>query len=155
GSTNFEPDVLLHQRPDLGGLPVRNGRACRISEAAAANLQRLAQKLHAYLASVAPADFRGKRLHPALPPEALRKEKRGKRPEWLRVEALPPLRQLLRHEDEPLRLPLVELLAEIHEPPASVALAQRAVFDLSPEVRAAAVRALAGRPADDYRAMLL
>jgi hypothetical protein len=50
---------------------------------------------------------------------------------------------------------LVELLAEIPGRKATAALAQRAVFDLDAENRAAAVEALRGRSAMDYRPVLL
>src|SRR5262249_50131834 len=70
-------------------------------------------------------------------------------------EAIPVLLQLLTHEDRPLRLMLVELLAEMEGKPASGALARRAVFDLSPEVRETALVALRERPREDYREVLL
>src|SRR5262249_54853120 len=70
-------------------------------------------------------------------------------------EAIPTLLQVLMHEDRRLRLLLVDLLAEIDGRTASIALAQRAVFDLSPEVRAAAVQALAKRPPQEFRHILL
>jgi hypothetical protein len=50
---------------------------------------------------------------------------------------------------------LVELLANIKGRAASAALAQRALFDLSADVREAAVRALRDRPRDEYRQALL
>jgi HEAT repeat protein len=155
GNNDLEPTVLLRRRPGLALLPVRYGNACRLSNKQALTLQALSQKLHAYLDAAAPRDLFGNRLQPTLLQEALRREKRGAKPEWLRPEAIPCLQQLLMHEDQPVRLMLVELLAEIPGSAATVALAQRAVFDLSPEVRAAAVRALAGRRPEDYRPLLL
>src|SRR5262249_4507118 len=146
---------LLRRRPDLGMLPVRSGSACRLSNKSASTLQTLSQKLHAYLDAAAPRDLFGNRLQPTLLHEALGREKRGARPEWLRPEAIPALQPLLMHEDQPVRLMLVELLADIPGSAATVVLAQRAVFDLSPEVREAAVRALAGRRPEDYRPMFL
>ena len=58
------------------------------------------------------------------------------------------------HEDTPLRQMLVELLADIEGKAATIALAQRAVFDVSPEVRGQAVEALASRPKTDVRPVL-
>jgi hypothetical protein len=46
-------------------------------------------------------------------------------------------------------------LNDIPEKSATVALAQRAIFDLSPSVREAAIRALQKRPAEDYRLVLV
>ncbi|HXG12455.1 MAG TPA: HEAT repeat domain-containing protein [Gemmataceae bacterium] len=75
--------------------------------------------------------------------------------EWRQPGAVPVLVQLLQHENTPIRLLLVELLSQIEGKEASVALAQRALFDLSPEVREKAVRALGDRPAAEYRHVLL
>ena len=52
---------------------------------------------------------------------------------------------MLMHEDRRIRLVLVELLADIPGKQATVALAQRAVFDTCPEVRELALRALIER----------
>jgi hypothetical protein len=73
----------------------------------------------------------------------------------LRAEAIPALQQILMQENQPLRWLLVEILAEISGPAASAALAQRAIYDLSPEVRALAVQALKNRPRPEYRQVLL
>jgi hypothetical protein len=155
GGPNFEPGALLAQRPDLGELPVRSGKACHISDKAAAELQLLSQKLHAHLDRFAPKDLAGKRITTEVLRMALNAEQRGKQPEWLRAEAIPTLTQLLMHEEASVRLLLVELLAEIPQPAASVALAQRAVFDLAPEVREAARQALRARPVADVRPVFL
>jgi hypothetical protein len=50
---------------------------------------------------------------------------------------------------------LVEVLFQILDSSASNALAQRAVFDLDPKVREAAVEALAARPREEYQAFLM
>jgi hypothetical protein len=50
---------------------------------------------------------------------------------------------------------LLELLTTIKHRRSTQALAVRAVVDLSPEVREAALRALQDRPAEDYRDLLL
>jgi HEAT repeat protein len=155
GGTNFEPKTVLSIRPDLMMLPMRDGVFSRLSLPAAVNLQVLSQKLHHFLKLAMPRDLQGNRPDPQKLREVMRAERRGPRPEWLCAEAIPTLLQLLMHEDRPLRLLLVELLAEIEGRTASVALAQRAVFDLSPEVREAAVQALAKRPPQEYRHVFL
>jgi hypothetical protein len=71
------------------------------------------------------------------------------------AEMLPALVQMLPGEDEPSRLLLVELLARTEGEAATAALAQRAIFDLSPTVRQAAVAALKKHPAPHYRPVLL
>lgn len=70
--------------------------------------------------------------------------------EWTRPQAVPTLVQLLQTEHTELRLLLVEVLAGIEGKEAGAALAQRALFDLSADVRGQAVRTLARRPADEY-----
>ena len=151
GGTSPEPLQLLQVRPDLKGLPLRAGSACRIDLPAAVTLQQLSQKLRVYLQAAVPRDPNGNRPSPVVLHERMRVEMRGRRPEWLRPEAIPTLLQLLMHEDPPLRLMLVELLAEIDGPASTAALAQRAVFDLASEVREAAIEALARRPLGDAR----
>jgi HEAT repeat protein len=151
--TDFTP--LLQVRPDLSALPLRGGAGIKLSPKASGNLQVLGPKLHAYLDRAAPPGPDGRRTAPAALREALRAERRGQRPEWLRPEAVPALVQILMHEDPPVRELLVQLLAEIPGPEATTALAQRAVFDLGPAVRERAVEALKGRPAAAYRPVLL
>jgi HEAT repeat protein len=151
--TDFTP--LLQVRPDLGTLPLRGGPGIKLSAKASGNLQVLGPKLHAYLDGVAPPGPDGRRTAPAALREALRAERRGKRPEWLRPEAVPALVQILMHEDTPVRELLVQLLAEVPGPEATTALAQRAVFDLGPGVRERAVEALKTRPAAAYRPVFL
>jgi hypothetical protein len=63
--------------------------------------------------------------------------------------------QMLQVEEKPVRLRLVKLLAQIKGEQAGAALARRALFDLAPEVRAAAIEALKGRPPEEFRAALL
>jgi hypothetical protein len=69
--------------------------------------------------------------------------------------AIPTMMQILTGEETPLRLVLVEQLDAIGGPTASQALAKLAIYDPAPEVHAAAVKALARRPRDEYREMLL
>jgi HEAT repeat protein len=151
----WEPTTLLSLRPDLARLPIQSGPNCQSSASAAATMTVLSRKLRAYMEQGAPKDTLSKRPDPVLLHQVMRFESRGKRPEWLRPEAVPVLLQLLMFEDRPLRKLLVDLLAEIDGKRASVALARRAVFDLAPDVRAAAVRALTDRPRIQYRDMLL
>jgi hypothetical protein len=87
--------------------------------------------------------------------EQLYADLRGKKPEWLRAEAVPTLTQMLMAEDALTRRLLVELLAKIPGKQSTVALASRAAFDLAPAVRAAALEALKNRSAEDYRPVLL
>jgi HEAT repeat protein len=148
---SLEPTCLLRHRPDLANLPVRAGSASRLDYGARGSLQALAKKLHAYVDTTVARD----KPDTTWLRDALFSEKRGSRPLWLRPAAVPVLLQLLMHEPAPVRAMLVEILAEISGKAATTALAQRAVFDLSPEVRQAAVQALANRPRKDYRTTLI
>lgn len=115
----------------------------------------MAPKLRLYLDLISPLDETGKRTNVDKLLEVMRKDMHGRKPEWLRVEAVPTMLQLLMHEDTPIRMVLVELLSQIPEKPATVALAQRAVFDLSPEIRHAALRELQYRNKEEIRTVIL
>ena len=69
--------------------------------------------------------------------------------------AVPTLLQLLQPETASIRKVLVDSLAQIEGREASVALARRAVYDLAPEVRASAVRALQSRPVAEFKKELI
>jgi hypothetical protein len=75
--------------------------------------------------------------------------------EWTKAECVPTLAQMLQSENTSVRTLLIEILAGIEGKEAGVTLAQRAVFDLSPEVREKAVEVLATRPAKEYQQVLL
>jgi hypothetical protein len=152
GVLDFQPSVVLHVRPDLALLPLR---VRQLDSAAANTLGTLSRKLHAYVDNASPKDAEGQRLNPIMLRQILYEEKHGKRQEWLRPEAVPVLRQLLSHEQTPIRKLLVEILSEITGQRASELLAERAVFDLTPEIRAAAVTALSSRPREQVRQVFL
>jgi hypothetical protein len=65
--------------------------------------------------------------------------------EWLQPEAVATLSQMLMAEDRPLRLLMVAMLELIPGREATLALARAAVYDLSPDIREAAVGALRQR----------
>jgi HEAT repeat protein len=156
GLITFDPAILLRHLPKANRLPLRYAPECQLSAKEAATLGVLSPKLHAYLDLVAPKDLTtGQRADPTRLRDALRRERRGKRPEWLRPEAVPALLQILMAEDVPLRLLLVDILAEIDGKAATVALARRAAFDTSLEVRHAAIDALGARPRAEYRPILV
>jgi HEAT repeat protein len=151
----IDASPLLSVRPDLAMLPLRSGASCQLPPRAAGTLAVLSRKLNAYIDGLAPRKLDGTRVSVKNLEEVLRQEKRGKRPEWVRVEAVPAMLQILMHEEKPLRRLLVDLLSEIKEPRATSALVRRAIFDLDPEIRAAAQKALKGRNPEDYRPVLL
>jgi hypothetical protein len=65
------------------------------------------------------------------------------------------LLQMFEPQGPAVRNKLVELLAEWDNPQASIILAQRAIYDLSPDVRASAIAALHNRPVKEYLPTLL
>ncbi len=151
-----DPGILLREFPFLAGMPIRTGAASRLDAQSAFTLGRLAPKLHAYLDLLTIQKLLlGQTPDFVKLQEALRQEMRGKQPEWLRPAAVPALVQILMEGDVPMRLLLVAMLGEIQGPAATIALAQRAVFDVSPEVRTGAVRALGGRPPEAPRNVFL
>jgi hypothetical protein len=145
--------VLRTLRPDLLTLPLRDGPSVMLGTKAANELGVLSRKLHLYLDTAAPAGPNGRPMEVLR--ELLSKSLRGKKPEWLRAEAVPTLTQMLMAEDAATRRLLVDLLAAIPQKPATVALAQRAVFDLDADVRAAAVAALKGRDPELWRPVMV
>jgi hypothetical protein len=140
-------DTLL-KRPDLQGLPLAMGNDCRLYSDPAKDLERQSRALRRQLSECLLAEAPNAAL---LRPHLL--QAAGN--QWRRDEDVPVLVQMLQAEDQPVRLLLVELLARIPGRRASAALAGRAVFDLSAEVREAAVQALADRPRDQFRCLLL
>jgi HEAT repeat protein len=146
-----DPTPLVRTRPDLRQLPLHGGPGCQLTGKQAATLDEQSRKLRVYLTANAPVGADGRRPAADLLCAKLRDEMHGKKPEWLRPEAIPALLQLLMHEDPPVRHMLVELLSEIPGSVATIALAKRALFDLDGEIRHAAVEALRSRDPADYR----
>jgi hypothetical protein len=143
GRKNNEATLaLIDRRPDLAGLPLRRGEACRLTPRAAAFLDEGSKALRA------PTLDRIDRLMGVPEPEPKFKD-------WLRAETVPVLLQMLMAEAGPFRELLAEHLSRIPDRPATEALAQLALFDLHPRVRQRAIDALATRPSRDYRSALL
>ena len=78
-----------------------------------------------------------------------------KNSKWDDETKVPTLVQIFQAENAPVRKQVVEQLAALKGEKASAALAQRAIFDLSPEVRQVAVAALKDRPIAEFRSALL
>jgi hypothetical protein len=73
----------------------------------------------------------------------------------MKGEELAVLMQMLQIKGPAVRMQLVKLLDECKDAPASVLLAQRALFDMEGSVREAAVAALRNRPRTEFRQVLL
>jgi hypothetical protein len=133
--------ALIERRPDLAGLPLRRGKACRLPAPAADHFDECAQILRGQASDLM-------RLRKMLADDS-------KENKWLRNESVPVLMQILMAEDSDIRIILAQHLGHIPGNAATAALAQLALFDLNPQVRARAVAGLAGRPAGDYQQLLL
>jgi HEAT repeat protein len=155
GTPDFEPRPLQDLYPGVKGLPLRHASEARLDPRRAATLDALSRKVRVYVSHFAPVDRQGKRPGAAQLRTVMYNEMRGRKPEWLRPEAVPVLMQMLTHEDGVLRHLLVEILSEIKHRTATAALAQRATCDLDADIRAFAIDALRFRPRDDYVDVLL
>ncbi|MGE3807276.1 MAG: HEAT repeat domain-containing protein, partial [Gemmataceae bacterium] len=160
-----------HERPDFAGLPMRMGIDCQLGKEPAETMQHLSRKLRESIAAamqggvVVDADklrqilMSGIQLRRGrIVPAAAKIDDQPVKIDgnmWLRVEAVPTLVQMLTPESKDVRLLLVDMLAEIPGHCATEALVQRALYDLSSEVREAAVQVLDSRPRSDYRDTLL
>jgi hypothetical protein len=147
---------LSTRRSDLVGLPLRQGILARMSVEEALNLKVLSGRLRLEVQSSMPGNT-GSVVDPRPDPDILRKRLLDNplQATWLRPQAIATLRQLLMHEHRNVRLVFVDILSMIDGRLASAALAERAIFDLDPDVRLAALVALAARPSAEYEAALI
>jgi hypothetical protein len=165
--TSFTPD-LLDGRPDLAGLPFRKGPVCQLPEPQARDLQKLSVELRGVIGEFLLSRGGNEPVAPHLMGAALRKNFQAKtktfraddrekfRDLFRQESAVATLMQMLpAEESKDMRMVLVEQLAAIPHRSAGQALARLALFDVAPEVRAEAVRALALRPREESRQILL
>jgi HEAT repeat protein len=157
-TTAKDPPILrlIAERPDLKGLPVRNTAACQLNS----------QEAHA-MGIVSSTIGTGSKLYLCSLDGSVSYtvtvqlraclvgilEQEGKA--WRDDVSVRTLAQILQTGDLPVRLTLLKTLSQTMGEAAGTALAQRAVFDFSPEVRQAAVKALKARPHEEYRSVLL
>ncbi len=145
----FHPiEQWIAGRNDLEGLPLRRGRQCQLDEQSTKSLAELSRTIGICLQDVA-----GDSLDPA------HDDKVAKALQELEVvnneDAARVLHQMLQAEGTSIRLHLVARLSAIDGGVASDALAQRAMFDLSPMVREAAIHALQRRPRLEFYPQLV
>jgi hypothetical protein len=145
---------LLAKRDDLRGLPLAAEDACQTAADAAKALGQLSRDVRLLARGSRGGVSLGEEYYARLDVHAQWLEKRrGAHAKDAKVVG--PLAQMLQVESEPARVALVATLAAIGGKEASRALADRAVFDLSPHVRKSAIDALKARPADEVRPGLL
>ncbi len=160
---------LIARRPDLHGLPVRGKAECTASAGAAKQLQEISLLLRRFQSRLPSRTIADRDDPPSLEPrptnhyDAVSTADRNKQfvaflsrqQSWLKDDNATVLAQMLEVEDVPVRLQLTKMLTAIHGSKAGGALARQALFDLSADVRDAAVQALKDRPAGEYRTTLL
>jgi hypothetical protein len=161
--------MFLANHPDFRGLRVLQGSECRMSQEKATFVAGVSRRYHRFDVELSLALARRARGYPysdsgEVPTsedeiEAWRDANLVKRikayQELQRPEAMSAAVQMLQVQRLPVRLLLVDILSSHQGRDASLALANRAVFDLSEDVRQAAREALKERPKEHVRAMLL
>jgi hypothetical protein len=164
---------LLPQRADLSDLPFRKGAACQADKKTASQLEAISFPLRRLLLTTREAvpaqrnpygravyfqqallsDLRLRRI--LFNDRSVKDRTANGSAPRVREAAIPALVQLLQAEDQPLRLALVRVLAPSSARLTTVVLAQRALFDLSPEIREEALQALKERSPEDSRQVFL
>lgn len=152
GPVAFQQVVIQLRKPEQFSFPWRVEPDCSMGKEASERLHVLSLHLRDCLRKSTPkGDVRPD-------PDKLRtllRQDSEKAQEWKTPQAIPTLMQLLQSENHPIRMLLIELLGNISGKESSAALAQRALFDLSAEVREKAIQALARRPPDEYQQVLM
>jgi hypothetical protein len=143
---------VIRQRPDLAGLPVRQGKACRLSKDTAKDLETLGAALRQFVDREKAKGNKGG-MDPSRYYQFYYHSKINEKLDS--AAAIPALQQILMTEDRLMRLLLVQALDKIAGKVSSLALAQRALFDLDAEVREAAILCLNQRPREQYEDVLL
>jgi hypothetical protein len=147
---------VIASRTDLQGLPVRKGTECLLSPAVAAATARIGPEMSRMFARQSQraepvfSEIEHEQLRSGALVKYLERQKN-----WKEEAAVSCLVQILQVQGGSVRDQLVGMLASVKGEKASQALAQRAVFDVSPFVREAAIKALASRPAAEFRPVLL
>lgn len=151
---------LLEQRADLRGLPVRKGKSYVTTPKEARMLGSHSRHLHSLLycleeAREASEQAKKRASHLSYQSAEVQALHALRDSHLRKPDAVGALVQVLQVEGVECRRILIELLDTIKGKPANEALAQRAIFDCSAEVRQEALRALRSRSADDVRPWLL
>jgi hypothetical protein len=146
---------LIARRTDLDGLPVRGASECHLSAEAAKRVDDISKLLRRLTA-------RGRVRTDEIDEEWAADVDDGRiikflsdKKDLLKEDNVSVLVQMLQTQGPQTRSQLIKMLASIKGSRSGAALAQRALFDLSPQLRDAAVLALKDRAPDEYRQALL
>ncbi len=140
---------VVAQRSDLEGLPFEEAENCRLDAAAAKKLHSISTEVQTVLGQLNAA--RSRSLSSASSEPASFAYLMETNAAWRTLEAVPALVQTMQVQEAYDRSALVDVLAYIPDRTTSVALARRALFDLSEAVRDEAIAALAKRPPGEFR----
>jgi hypothetical protein len=143
---------LLETRDDLKGLPLLAGKACQTSKQQAQLLGEMSVRLRRLQGPTGRTStlFEQAQIRDCL--ACLGERTEGIEDRCLLVR---PLEQMIQTEPQAVRAELVRTLAKIEGREATQALARRAVFDLSRQVRRTAVEELSWRDAAEARDVFL
>jgi len=145
--------ALRAERPDLKGLPMREGADCQARPEAVRKMEEISTTLRLDLDRRTARSTTGIELSP----QRIERLQRmlNSRADWFHEEGLSTLAQMLQVEDIDSRSEFVKRLAKVKGVKASVLLARQALFDVSWTIREEAIKALKDRPLQDYRQVLL
>ena len=126
---------LIAKRDDLKGLPVREVDKCQVPAKEAKIMSEMSVSVRTISAKLRETDssFSTSQSY------VVCLDKYLKQPEWREETGVRMMVQMLQVEDEDIRMKMIKLLADNKEKRTSAALAQRAVFDLNPDIRLAAI----------------
>ncbi|MFO0810861.1 MAG: hypothetical protein U0746_19710 [Gemmataceae bacterium] len=136
--------AIIAARPDLRDLPVRRGAAAVLPPDEADALRDTSVLVRKGLGDLAGQATQNRKLQ--FHPEVLAAQP---------GVAARVMHQMIQVQSVPLRKALVAQLSKVRDATAAKALAHRAVYEPTAEVRRAALTALARRPALDYLPVLL
>jgi hypothetical protein len=146
---------LLKSRPDLNGLPMQDEKDCQSSKEAAKMLAQVSVQVRRLQALSTRRSAGGPSSMASADSDLIHFLRTTATRHAKQPTIVGPLEQMFQAETEGLRRNLIETLAAVKGMEATRALARRAVFDLSPEVRTDAIRALANRPLRYARPILV
>jgi hypothetical protein len=148
---------LVAERPDLKGLPVRDLTECQVPEKVAQAMHEKSRFMREVTSEIDRRRDRQSHIRALdrdkLLADFIKVKLQGK--DWGDDVGVRMLVQMLQTEGLAVRLQVVQLLAKAKHKSAGAALARWAVFDLHPDVRQAAVKALKDRLNTEYRPVLL
>lgn len=137
------------------GLPFSQKANCKLDTPTGYQLEACSKHLHKVITQIGESVKRRYPTSHAARRDEVLSRSLGQDRKAQSPHAIPALMQILQVETTPVRQELIALLSENHTQEATKALVNRAIFDLSPEVRQEANQALRDRTRRDYRSELL